>query len=76
MRSNEITPLRVRSEKIRFLSLTDSINLHAFPTLDSLHLLEQGIMKKKMLRWMGKTKAYKRKWSEEAVKSVSQTVTI
>lgn len=44
----------------------------AFPISDPLHLLHQGVMKKLLLRWIGRVKGYTRKWSKQTMDLVSQ----
>lgn len=45
--------------------------VRAFPTSDSLHLLDLGIMKRCMVRWIFGEKEYKRKWSKNTINNVS-----
>lgn len=44
----------------------------SFPSSDSLHLLELGIMKRCMLRWTFGEKGYARKWSNGKIDSASR----
>lgn len=46
--------------------------IYTFPSSDPLHLLELGVMKKCLLRWIGKTKHFKGKWKKNTIESVSQ----
>lgn len=46
--------------------------MNSFPISDPLHLLHQGVMKKCLLRWMGKVKGYSRKWRKPTIESMSQ----
>lgn len=55
-------------------SLFETLNIDmisSFPTSDSLHLLDLGIMKKCISRWVFGAKGYDRKWSKALVKHVS-----
>lgn len=50
-----------------------SINMvSSFTVSDSLHLLDLGVMKRCLLRWIGKTKKYERKWNQNLIDSTSQ----
>lgn len=48
--------------------------IEAFPTSDSLHLLDLGIMKKCMIRWIFGEKGYKKKWPKNLVANVSKSL--
>lgn len=45
--------------------------IYDFPTSDTLHLLDLGVMKKCMLRWVFGEKGYIRKWKKEKIENVS-----
>lgn len=56
-------------------SVMEQLNIDmimSFPTSDSLHLLDLGVMKKCMLRWTFGEKGFKRKWSKAHVDLVSR----
>lgn len=46
--------------------------IFAFPTSDSLHLLDLGVMKRCMIRWIYGEKGYARKWSKNTISNVSK----
>lgn len=46
--------------------------INAFTVCDPLHLLHHGVMKKLLLRWVGKVKGYCHKWKKSIIESVSQ----
>lgn len=55
-------------------SLLETLNIDmifSFPTSDSLHLLDLGIMRKCMFRWVFGEKGYNRKWSKNKIDHVS-----
>lgn len=54
-----------------FESLTIDM-ISAFPTSDSLHLLDLGIMKRCMIRWIYGEKGYTRKWSKNTIANASK----
>lgn len=75
-RTNETFRQRKQPEHHKDVSpFEELINIDmikAFPISDPLHLLHQGVMKKLLLRWIGKVKGYSRKWSKLIVDSVSK----
>lgn len=56
-------------------SLLENLNIDmilSFPTSDSLHLLDLGIMRRCMIRWVFGEKSYRRKWSKNRIDYVSR----
>lgn len=74
-RTNESFRIRSDKEHHKETSLFEKLNIdmiNDFPSSDSLHLLDLGIMKRCMIRWVFGEKGYNRKWSKDGVGSVSQ----
>lgn len=66
---------REQPEHHKETSLFEELNIDmvsSFSVSDSLHLLDLGVMKRCLIRWIGKTKTYERKWNQDLIQSTSQ----
>lgn len=76
-RTDEMFRQRVQYQHHKEKSLIEDLNIdmiNAFPTSDPLHLLELGIMKTCLSRWVFGKKGYHRKWKSDLVKNVSNVL--
>lgn len=74
-RTDESFRRRADKEHHRENSLLEKLNINmisGFPSSDSLHLLDLGVMKKCMIRWVFGQKEYSRKWNNIKIDLASQ----
>lgn len=74
-RTNETFRAREQKMHHKETSLLEKLDIDmikAFPTSDSLHLLDLGIMRKCMYRWVFGIKGYTQKWNKATIDTVSR----
>lgn len=67
LRSNESFRNRCDPQHHKITSIIENLNIDmikSFPSSDPLHLLELGVMKRCLLRWIYGEKGFNRKWSK------------
>lgn len=62
-------------QKSLFEELHDVNMINDFPTSDPLHLLELGVMRRCMYRWVFGHKSYRSKWSKSLIDLTSRLLT-
>lgn len=73
-RTNEMFRARMQKGHHKDNSLLEKLNIDmiaSFPTSDPLHLLDLGVMKRCLTRWVYGMKGYSRKWNKHTVENVS-----